>query len=149
MRAANVVEPGSVEYEQALAQLRGERKRLHKYNAEPFVDADGVRWDSQAEFRRWGELQMLDRAGEISQLRRQAEYLLVPGRPAGKYRRARRHMTMIWDFSYVETSEAYPCGRVVVEDYKGHPTRDWLNKRKMFEERYPDVITRVTGEQEG
>jgi hypothetical protein len=52
-------------------------KRAPKYRNKPFVDADGIRWDSQAEYRRWSELKLLERAGQISGLERQVTVPLV------------------------------------------------------------------------
>ena len=43
--------------------LAGQKR--HKYNARPTV-VDGVRYQSTAEARRYGELKLLERAGKIS-----------------------------------------------------------------------------------
>lgn len=46
------------------------------------TDANGVVFDSKAEMRRYHELRLLERAGEISNLRRQVAYpLVVNGKP--------------------------------------------------------------------
>ena len=73
-----------------------------------------VHWDSQGEFQRWRELQLLERAGEITRLRRQDRIPLVGegGRPI--LNENGRHMKYVADFGYYDTKEA--CG--VIEDYK-------------------------------
>jgi hypothetical protein len=139
MRAANVVEPGTAEYDLAVAQLRGERR--HKYNAEPFTDADGVRWDSQAEFKRFGELVMLERAGYISGLRRQVRFELQPAFFDGRGRR-QRAINYIADFVYFEDD------RIIAEDVKGGKateTAHFRDKAKMFRRVYPHIVLRLTG----
>ena len=75
---------------------------------------DGVRFDSRAEANRWASLRLLERAGEIKELRRQVRYELVPrqNRPSGGVERAKSYIA---DFVYVETRN----GREVCEDVKG------------------------------
>ncbi len=51
------------------------------YCQEHGIDFGSVeKYDSKKEYDRWLELQMLERAGEISQLRRQVEYELLPAK---------------------------------------------------------------------
>jgi hypothetical protein len=138
MAAANEIALDDPKWAEYAAMASG--RKQPKYHNEPFVDADGVRWDSQAEFRRWGELQLLERVGLISDLERQVTYTLVSGRPSGRRGRALRALTMRLDFEYTE------AGRHIVEDTKGMTTRDWANKAKMFCERYPTIELRVNGE---
>lgn len=72
------------------------------------TEVDGITFDSKRESRRWSELRLLERAGEITALERQVEYLLsVGGTPIGKIRP---------DFRYRR------AGELVVEDVKSKPT---------------------------
>lgn len=92
-------------------------KRPHKYGAKPTV-VDGVRFPSQKEARRWGELKLLERAGEIRDLRRQVRFALdVNGIPVCHY---------IADFVYFENHAR------VVEDAKGFPTPEYRLKAKLM-----------------
>ena len=80
-----------------------------KYRNVPVV-VDGLRFDSKAEARRWVVLRLLEKAGEIRDLRRQVTYpLIVNGVKVGSYRS---------DFDYV-----WIDGRRVVEDVKSRFTK--------------------------
>lgn len=55
-----------------------------KQDAEYYCEQHGIdtatieKYDSKKEYDRWQELQILQRAGEISELRRQVEYEIIP-----------------------------------------------------------------------
>ena len=85
-----------------------------------------IRFDSKKEANRWMELQLLERGGEISNLRRQVRIPLI-GQHRPLYTRTGRKMVMTVDFAYVED------GIEVLEDSKGAWTRD-------FEVRYAVAI---------
>lgn len=87
---------------------------------------DGITFDSAREARRWQELRLLERAGQITDLARQVPYLLVPKqrRDDGK---AEREVKYVADFWYRDRR-----GREVVEDSKGMRTRDYVLKRKLM-----------------
>ena len=91
--------------------------RANKYGAQKTVVGD-IKFDSKKEANRWMELQLLERGGAISDLRRQVKVELI-----GQYRplftRTGRKMKMTFDFSYVED------GIVIYEDSKGVWTRDF------------------------
>jgi hypothetical protein len=105
----------------------------HKYGAKAVV-IDGIRFASQAEGRRYGELKMLEKAGEISELQLQPRYGLNAGNNrrvlVGEYRA---------DFFYVDRD-----GDPVVEDVKGFKTSLYRWKKKHFEAQYGIEITEVT-----
>ena len=48
-----------------LKEAGNDKKRQRKYRNEPYVDSDGTRYDSQAEYRYKCKLDMLVRAKEI------------------------------------------------------------------------------------
>ena len=99
------------------ASLQRETKRNKYGNRRTKVD--GVSFASAGEARRWGELKLLERAGEISELRRQQPYpLKVNGRLV---------TTMVLDFVYRNRA-----GEPVYEDFKGHMTPEWALKAKLF-----------------
>ena len=90
------------------------------------VEIDGVWFDSQKEATRWGELQLLERTGAIRCLERQVWFKLTAG------------IRMRLDATYIEN------GKQIAEDVKGMaPTRDWLNKAKLFRACYPDWELRI------
>ena len=97
---------------------------MRKYRNEKTVVA-GLTFDSKAEARRYGELQLLERAGRISDLRRQVPIELVPGVKLWGAARARPAIRLVVDFCYQEQ------GATVWEDTKGMETPLSLAKRHM------------------
>ena len=93
---------------------------MTKYNNTK-IRVDGRLFDSKAEAARWQELQMLERAGEITELERQVEYELIPKQ------KGERAVKYIADFRYVDHE-----GKTVVEDTKGVKTPVWIIKRKLM-----------------
>ena len=86
---------------------------------------DGEVFDSQKEARRYRELAMLEKAGQISDLKRQVRYELIPAqRIGGKV--VEKSCVYIADFVYTEN------GETVVEDTKGFRTKDYIIKRKLM-----------------
>ena len=86
---------------------------------------DGT-FDSLKEYRRWKELKLLERAGEIGNLHRQTPFgLIPPQRVNGKL--VEREVKYIADFTYITKD-----GRFVVEDTKGVKTDVYRIKRKLM-----------------
>ena len=101
-----------------------------KYRAQPVV-LDGVRFASKAEGRRYGELSMLQKLGEISGLELQPKFPIVIG--------GKTIATYVADFAYFTRTER------VIEDVKGVKTPVYRLKKKLVEALYPGVrITEVT-----
>lgn len=91
-------------------------RRGNKFGAVAVV-VDGIRFDSKIEARRWGDLQLLQRAGEISGLRRQVRFPLLVGEVViGHY---------VADFVYTNW-----IGVDVIEDVKGHQTEIFKRSAK-------------------
>lgn len=94
---------------------------MHKYRNKPIV-VDGERFDSRGEYKRWCDLQFLEGAGEISNLRRQVKYdLFVSGKKVCFFKP---------DFEYIER------GETITEDFKSPSTAKeplFRLKKKMFE----------------
>lgn len=104
--------------------------RHHKYGARK-TEANGILFDSKKEAARYQELRLLEKAGEIHNLRLQVPFELQPKfRKNGKTWRA---VTYIADFVYL-TKE----GEEVIEDVKGMRTDVYRLKRKMFEYQFDD-----------
>ena len=98
----------------------------HKFGAKAET-VDGIRFASKREARRWGELQLLQRAGQIMDLRRQVKFhlfgrdgpILTPGGRVAQY---------VADFVYVDNRN----GLEVIEDAKGYPTPEYKLKRAIL-----------------
>ncbi len=94
--------------------------------------------DSKKEAQRCNELQLLQRAGEISELEIQQKITLLPCR---KYENMpnEREIVYIADFVYKQGKTT------IIEDTKGFKTKDYIIKRKLLKDKYcrgGDVIFR-------
>lgn len=106
--------------------------KYNKYNASKTV-VDGIRFDSRAEARRYRELKLLQRAGEIKDLELQPSFLLIERfKCCGKTYRDTRYIA---DFAYIEIK----TGLHVVEDVKGVETEVFRLKKKLFLKRYGNL----------
>jgi hypothetical protein len=107
-----------------------------KYGAQPQI-VDGIRFASKREARRYFELKMLERAGEIKELSLQPKFPLYVASP---HRTERiKVCDYIADFRYRKG----PTGLLVIEDAKGMKTPVYRLKKKMFEAQYGLQITEV------
>ncbi len=108
--------------------------RRNKYGNKKAI-VDNHLFSSIGESRRYQELKLLERAGEISDLQLQPKFELQPKfKKNGKTHRA---ITYTADFQYIED------GKVIIEDFKGFETRDFKMRKKMFEYKYPDLELRI------
>ena len=102
---------------------------MSKYYNVKTRTSDGLVFDSHKEARRWEELLLLQRVGDIVELRRQVEYELIPAqyeyypRFSKKGQRLKdgkklieRKISYIADFVYTEAKS----GKLKVEDVKGY-----------------------------
>lgn len=101
----------------------------NKYGAKKVATPDGEEFDSKAEYHRWCELKLLERAGKISDLQRQVKYELLPAvyetysrysdKTGKRLKDGRRiiekEVAYIADFVYKDEQ-----GKTVVEDVKGY-----------------------------
>lgn len=101
----------------------------NKFNARKTV-VDGITFDSAREARRYQELKLRERAGEIIGLRRQVRFELIPSFECdGKHYRS---ATYIADFTYTDAK----TGKKIVEDVKGMRTDVYRLKAKLFAYKY-------------
>lgn len=110
--------------------------RKNKYNARK-VKVDGIVFDSRKEADRWRELKLLERAGKITELKRQVKFTLIPTQrkfcceidKSGRFKKGEvleRPAVYIADFTYMQD------GKYVVEDTKGVKTPEYVIKRKLM-----------------
>jgi hypothetical protein len=96
----------------------------NKYHNNITKTFDGNVHDSRKEATRWSELLILERAGLISDLKRQVKYELIPKQDG------ERAVFYVADFEYIEN------GKKVVEDVKGYKEglayRVFVIKRKLM-----------------
>jgi len=88
---------------------------------------DGITFDSQREANRYCELKLLERAGEITELELQKEFVLIPNQYIdGKL--VERKCSYKADFYYLDIRS----GKYVCEDVKGMRTKEYIIKRKLM-----------------
>ena len=105
-----------------------------KYKNKKIV-VDGIEFDSKKEAKRYQELLLIQRAGIITDLKRQVPYTLVPAFNLNKKRY--RAMSYIADFVYKENDKE------VVEDCKGYRTEVYKIKKKLMAYIYQIEIREV------
>lgn len=125
--------------------------KTNKYNAKK-VSVDGIEFDSKKEAKRYQELLLLQKAGEIYMLERQKVYELLPaqrepdtvGKRGGviKGKLLERAVEYVADFVYTDKN-----GKTVVEDVKGFREGGayavFVLKRKLMLYRYGIKIIEV------
>lgn len=89
------------------------------------VTLDGIKFDSKREANRYRELQLMEQAGVIQNLRKQVKFELIPSQRVNG-RCVERKCSYKADFVYDED------GKTIVEDVKGYRTDDYRIKRKLM-----------------
>jgi predicted nuclease of restriction endonuclease-like RecB superfamily len=84
------------------------------------ISVDGIHFDSKAEAERYKELKMLKAAGEIKGFNIQPSFVLMNGI---RYRP---------DFIICDKE-----GNIYVEDVKGFETKEFIIKKRMWQQLYP------------
>ena len=102
----------------------------NKYGNKKIRLPDGTVYDSKKEYKRHMELLLLQRAGEITDLKRQVKYELIPKQEG------ERAVYYVADFVYTDTR----TGEEVVEDCKGFRTDVYKLKAKIYRYRYGKKI---------
>ena len=99
-------------------------KTTSKYHNQKTI-IDGICFDSKKEAIRYQELKLLERCGEIENLRMQVPYVIIEKDEMG---RARKYIA---DFVYYDNK----LKKEIVEDTKGYRTKEYeLKKRLMWKE---------------
>lgn len=106
-----------------------------KYHNSTITVPDG-KFDSYKELNRWHVLSVMLKAGEITDLRRQVKYILIPDQhgpdiigPRGGVKKGpllEKGCSYIADFVYKKD------GELIVEDTKGFRTKEYIIKRKLM-----------------
>lgn len=115
--------------------------RKNKYGAKKITDpVTGIEFDSKKEYRRWQELSLMEKAGQISNLQLQVKFVLIPA----QYERYERYSNKTGkrlkdgirclekEVSYIADFVYEQAGKTVVEDTKGFRTADYIIKRKLM-----------------
>lgn len=102
-----------------------------KYKAQP-TTVDGIRFDSKKEARRYQELRLLQKAGEISNLELQPSFKLSCGDRPIKFDSGRQAVYKA-DFAYWDHKQE----KRVIEDSKGFRTPEYKLKRAIVHAMHP------------
>lgn len=105
-----------------------------KYNNRK-TQIDMYIFDSALEAKRYRQLALLEKAGEIKNLKLQVPFLLQES--FRKNNKTYRKIEYIADFVYEEDE------KTIVEDTKGMKTDVFKIKQKLFEYKYPDLTLKV------
>jgi len=99
------------------------------------TEVDGITFASKKEARRYSELKLLERAGEIAELRLQPRFPL----------KVNGHLicTYVGDFAYHPTFQGATMAQETVEDAKGFKTPAYKLKAKLFHAVFGFPITEV------
>lgn len=108
-----------------------------KYGSKKTI-LDGQVFDSRREARRYMELKWLERAGEISDLKTQVGFELIPAQTDERGKVVECAVKYVADFVYKDKN-----GDTVIEDAKGFCTREYVLKRKLMLFRYGFRIIEV------
>jgi len=123
--------------EELLAFVARERNKRHKYGARAVV-VDGIRFASTREANRYGELRMLERAGEIRDLTLQPRFELHAHLLSIVHKPPVAIGAYLADFAYVTKD-----GTTVIEDCKGFRTPLYRWKKKHVEAEYGVRIVEI------
>lgn len=102
---------------------------MSKYSAKK-ITYNGEKFDSKKELRRYLELKLLERTGDIWDLQRQVRFKLIPSQHDKTGKIIERQCDYIADFVYEENTKNGV--RLTVEDTKGYRTKDYIIKRKLM-----------------
>lgn len=122
-----------------------EVKKRSKYGNRKVV-RDGIKFDSEREAERFGELKALRAMGKIRNLRLQANFTLVEGYTTINGERI-KPMVYRADFTYERATEPDCNGAVYwlleAEDVNGMKTKDYLLKKKLMQDKFGITIREV------
>jgi len=97
----------------------------HKFKAKP-VESDGIKFASKKEYKRYTELKLLQKYGEVLFFLRQTPFHLQGG------------VKYVCDYLVFWTN-----GEVTIEDVKGFKTPIYILKKKQVEQLYPITIKEI------
>lgn len=111
-------------------------RALSKYKNKK-VERGGVKYDSQKEAKRAFDLELKQRKGEVSEIKRQVKFVLqesfkIPSKKTKQGFETIKEIAYIADFTYFMNGEFY------IEDVKGYKTPEYKIKAKMLRKKIAD-----------
>lgn len=114
--------------------------RGNKYGAKR-TEVDGIHFDSKMEAEYYRQLMLLQRAGVITDLELQPQFVLLD--PFTKNGKRVNGIVYRADFQYKEGA------KTVIVDVKGAKTEGFKLKKKLFDSRYPDLELKLVTKENG
>lgn len=108
-------------------QPEQDNKKKLKYNNKK-IEIDGHVFDSLKEGKRYMELKLLQKSGQIQDLKIQVPFILFEKNKYGN------KMKYLADFVYMQN------GETIVEDVKGFKTQVYKIKKRILAEKYNIII---------
>lgn len=103
---------------------------MSKYHAKKTLAADGTLHDSKKEAQKWEEFCLMQESGEISDLRRQVKFVIIPKMlyiDASGKKRTSRECSYVADFVFRDKD-----GKQRIIDAKGYRTEVYKIKKKLM-----------------
>lgn len=100
------------------------KPKKNKYNAKK-TEVDGITFDSAKEARKYAELRLLQRAGEVTEIELQPKFTLLPG---FRYR-GKKIQGVTYTADFLVT---YKDGSRQIVETKGYKTRDYILRKKLL-----------------
>lgn len=97
-----------------------------KYKSKKTI-IDGITFASKKEAKRYSELKLLLKCGQIADLELQKEFILLPSQKGENGKVKERSVKYKADFVYKDKN-----GKQIVEDTKGFKTAEYIIKRKLM-----------------
>jgi hypothetical protein len=116
------------EYKKLYGKARKTVVKRNKFNAVK-IEKDGMKFDSQKEYKRYIELTAMQQRGEIQDLKCQVKFELAPKVKIAGEKRAKPALRYFADFTYLSN------GNLIVEDVKSAVTRklaSFRNKKHLM-----------------
>ena len=112
--------------------------KRNKYGSKKVV-RDGMTFDSVKEYRRYCELALLEKAGQITGLKLQVPFELIPAQYETVERYGKKGQRLQDGKKCIEKAVLYKAdfvytenNKTIVEDTKGFKTKDYIIKRKLM-----------------
>lgn len=116
----------------SLDKYKSYKNKTNKYSNKKII-VDGIEFESKLEARRWQQLKLLQKAGNIKDLRRQIKFELQPSYI--KNDKVIQSINYVADFVYYDLNKR----QFIIEDTKGYKTEIYKLKKKILEYKYPDL----------
>lgn len=117
---------------------------MNKYNAQK-VEAYGMTFDSLSEYDRYEELRLLERAGEIKNLRHHIRIPLIQPIKGRKFI-DQDELGVFYEADFLYSQVIDGEEKMVIEDVKGDTSGEaykmWVVKRKLLKTKYPEYVVK-------